>query len=83
LNEWRVQGPLAATGGGSRNPSLMKAFADAGLDVVTGEEWGLRPQTMEAEAFAWLAVRRLRGLPLSLPETTGAKHSTVGGILTA
>jgi anhydro-N-acetylmuramic acid kinase len=83
LKEWKASGPMAAVGGGSRNPSLMKAFAGAGLDVVQGEEWGLRPQTMEAEAFAWLAVRRLRGLPLSVPETTGASRATVGGILTA
>jgi anhydro-N-acetylmuramic acid kinase len=82
LNEWQVAGPLAATGGGSRNPTLMKALAGVGLDIVEGGEWGLRPQTMEAEAFAWLAVRRLRGLPLSVPETTGAKRATVGGILT-
>ncbi|HEX2859677.1 MAG TPA: anhydro-N-acetylmuramic acid kinase [Alphaproteobacteria bacterium] len=82
LDEWKAMGPVAATGGGSQNPSLMKAFAAAGVDAVDAISWGLRPQTMEAEAFAWLAARRVLKLPFSLPETTGAVHATVGGVLT-
>jgi len=36
---------------------------------------------MEAQAFAFLAVRSLRGLPLSIPSTTGVPSPTKGGIL--
>jgi len=36
---------------------------------------------MEAEAFAYLAVRSLYGLPLSFPETTGVKAPQTGGRL--
>ncbi|MFI4987777.1 MAG: anhydro-N-acetylmuramic acid kinase, partial [Alphaproteobacteria bacterium] len=33
----------------------------------------------EAQAFAWLAVRSRRGLPLSLPSTTGVGRPLTGG----
>ena len=36
---------------------------------------------LEAQAFAYLAVRSLKGLPLSLPGTTGVKTPTTGGKL--
>jgi anhydro-N-acetylmuramic acid kinase len=36
---------------------------------------------MEAEGFAYLAVRSLRGLPLSLPTTTGVPKPMTGGRL--
>ena len=36
---------------------------------------------LEAQAFAYLAVRRLRGLPASGPTTTGAAHAVVGGVI--
>lgn len=80
-------GPIYVVGGGARNKALMAMLADImkdeGCDVVPGESAGLRGQTMEAEAFAWLAVRRLRNLPFSVPATTGCKKESVGGTLTA
>ena len=36
---------------------------------------------MEAEAFAFLAIRSLKGLPLTWPGTTGVKEPTTGGVL--
>jgi anhydro-N-acetylmuramic acid kinase len=36
---------------------------------------------LEAQAFAYLAVRSLRGLPLSLPTTTGVSRPLTGGRL--
>ena len=47
------------------------------VQAVEAEGW--RGDHLEAEAFAFLAVRALRGLPLSLPETTGVKVPTTGG----
>lgn len=74
------------TGGGAKHPRIMRQLtarlAQAGCEVGNILDLGLRPDSMEAECFAWLAVRRLRGLPTSLPSTTGAMHATVGGLLT-
>ena len=36
---------------------------------------------LEAQAFGYLAVRSLRGLPLSSPRTTGVAKATTGGVL--
>lgn len=70
---------ILVAGGGAKNPSLMKALQNMLPNVKTAASVGVRGDTLEAEAFAWLAVRRLRGLPLSIPSTTGAKRATVGG----
>jgi anhydro-N-acetylmuramic acid kinase len=45
------------------------------------EDLGWNGDVLEAEAFAFLAVRSLRGLPLSLPATTGADRPMAGGRL--
>jgi len=42
---------------------------------------GWQGDVLEAQAFAFLAVRSLRGLPLSLPTTTGARRPLTGGVL--
>jgi anhydro-N-acetylmuramic acid kinase len=36
---------------------------------------------LEAQAFAYLAVRSLKGLPLTLPTTTGVPRPLTGGVL--
>jgi anhydro-N-acetylmuramic acid kinase len=68
------------TGGGRRNPVLMKALA-AVLDapIAAVEEAGWDGDALEAQAFAFLAVRALRGQPLSLPAVTGAREAVAGG----
>lgn len=75
--------PVVPVGGGARNPALLKALGRAGLSVVPAAKASLRAETMEAECFAWLAVRRLRNLPFSVPATTGCKAESVGGTLTS
>ena len=50
-------------------------------EVLPVEEVGWVGDALEAQAFAFLAVRSLRGLPLSLPETTGVKAPVTGGAL--
>lgn len=70
------------TGGGRRNPTLMRMLAEAlRVPVEPVEAVGWRGDSLEAEAFAFLAVRSLRGLPLSLPGTTGAPRPLSGGRL--
>ncbi len=69
-------------GGGRRNPVLMGELARRlGVRVIAAEEAGWRGDTLEAEAFAYLAVRSLEGLPLSLPTTTGVSDPMTGGTL--
>ena len=43
------------------------------------EEIGLDGDMIEAQAFGWLAVRVMRGLPISGPMTTGVPHPVCGG----
>lgn len=67
-------------GGGRHNDDLMRAIREAlNAPVDPVEAVGWRGDSLEAEAFAFLAVRSLFGLPLSLPMTTGVKAPTRGG----
>jgi anhydro-N-acetylmuramic acid kinase len=67
-------------GGGRRNPVLMAEVADAlGAPVASVESVGWDGDALEAQAFAWLAVRALDGLALTLPTTTGVARPLSGG----
>lgn len=68
-------------GGGRHNATLMRRLRRR-LPVLVDpvEVLGLRGDALEAEAFAYLAVRSERGLPLSFPETTGCEKPTTGGV---
>ena len=70
-------------GGGARNPTLMRMLAQrlAPARVETGHEAGWSVDSLEAQAVAYLAVRSIRGLPLTLPGTTGAPRPLTGGVL--
>lgn len=73
---------LIVCGGGRYNRALMLALQEQGVaQVVSAEQAGWSGNDMEAQAFAYLAVRSLRGLPLSFPHTTGVYVPTTGGIL--
>lgn len=69
------------TGGGRHNVSLFKALKALlpGGSVETVDKYGLDGDMLEAEAFAFLAVRSLEGMVLSLPSTTGAIRAVTGG----
>jgi anhydro-N-acetylmuramic acid kinase len=70
-------------GGGRHNPTLMRDLRAAlqGAKVIAAEDAGWRGDFIEAEAFAYLAVRSLRGLPISFPLTTGVRRPMTGGVL--
>lgn len=71
---------LIVCGGGRRNPALMAELAKrAGVEVVPGEAMGWEGDAVEAQCFALLAVRALRGLPYSYPDTTGVPAPMSGG----
>jgi anhydro-N-acetylmuramic acid kinase len=71
---------LVVTGGGRHNPEIMKALAARlPMPVTTAEDHGWRGDSIEAEAFAYLAARTARGLPISFPKTTGVPEPMTGG----
>ena len=71
-----------AAGGGTHNKTLMSAIADVlGISVTNADAAGFSSDYMEAEAFAYLAVRSLRGLPITFPGTTGVIAPLTGGRL--
>ncbi|KQV27766.1 anhydro-N-acetylmuramic acid kinase [Rhizobium sp. Root1203] len=73
-------------GGGRLNRILMNDLADLarqqGADVKSAEQAGFDGDAMEAEAWAYLAVRSLDGLPLTFPGTTGVRQPVSGGVFT-
>jgi anhydro-N-acetylmuramic acid kinase len=70
-------------GGGARNPTLMRMLAarlkPATVESAQGVGWS--SDAIEAQAFAFLAVRCLNGLPITFPGTTGAPRPMTGGVL--
>ncbi|MBM2576560.1 anhydro-N-acetylmuramic acid kinase [Jannaschia sp. Os4] len=73
---------VLVAGGGRRNPAIMDALRAAcpcAVDPI--ESVGLDGDMLEAQAFAFLAVRVLRGLPTSFPGTTGVAAPVAGGIV--
>ncbi len=73
---------LVVSGGGRHNSFLINIIRKrVKFPVVNAEECGLRGDSLEAEAFAYLAVRSLYGYSLTLPETTGVSRPLTGGRL--
>ena len=70
-------------GGGTRNRTLMRMLAErlAPAPIETAGAVGWSADALEAQAFAYLAVRTLKGLPLTFPTTTGVPRPLTGGIL--
>lgn len=68
------------TGGGVHHPVIMKMLEARFGKINSVRQRGLNPDTLEAECFAWLAVRHQEGLPLTIPETTGCAQPMCGGV---
>jgi anhydro-N-acetylmuramic acid kinase len=69
-------------GGGAKNPAILNAlkhFLPTSVHLQTADNMGWSNTYMEAELIAWLAARHLKGLPLTLPETTGVEKPMTGG----
>lgn len=68
-------------GGGAKNPTLVRFLRQRmeNVEVIVSGELGWRPDTMEAQAFGFLAARCLYHLPNSFPSTTGCVEPVVGG----
>ena len=71
---------VLVTGGGRHNAAMMKALRERlAVPVLPIESVGLDGDMLEAQAFAYLAVRVLRGMPTSAPGTTGVPAAVGGG----
>ena len=70
-------------GGGTRNPTLMRMLAErlSPAPVGTAGDVGWSAEALEAQAFAFLAVRTVKGLPITFPSTTGVAQPLTGGVL--
>ncbi len=66
-------------GGGRHNPALMNALNARLKHVYPVESLGWAGDALEAQAFAFLAMRSLRRLPISMATTTGSKQAVTGG----
>jgi anhydro-N-acetylmuramic acid kinase len=73
------------SGGGRKNPHIFRDLNEGAArtlaEVIPAEDAGLRGDFIEAEAWAYLAVRSLKDLPLSFPTTTGCRKAASGGVL--
>ena len=71
---------VVVCGGGRHNPVLLAAIRErVSVPVSTAEDKGWRGDSIEAEAFAFLAARCRLGLPISFPGTTGVAAPMTGG----
>ena len=72
-------------GGGGHNPTMMNVLRGLleplGDRMLLAEQAGFNGDSMEAEAWAYLAVRCLKGLPITFPGTTGVAAEMSGGVL--
>jgi anhydro-N-acetylmuramic acid kinase len=69
-------------GGGALNPTLVSMITNRiGAQVLTADQLGWQAQHMEAQAWAYLAVRSLKRLPLTFPSTTGVPFPMTGGVM--
>jgi len=70
-------------GGGARNPTLMRMLGERlkPATVETADTVGWSSQSIEAQAFAYLAVRTRNGLPITFPQTTGVAAPMQGGVI--
>jgi anhydro-N-acetylmuramic acid kinase len=69
-------------GGGARNATLMSMLRQRlHITLLRGGDVGWASDAIEAQAFAYLAVRTLKGLPLTFPTTTGVPRAMTGGVV--
>ena len=73
---------IYVAGGGRHNATLMQMLAErTGAQVHAVDDLGWDGDALEAQGFAYMAVRHLKNLPISFPGTTGAPQPMTGGVL--
>jgi anhydro-N-acetylmuramic acid kinase len=82
---WLPRAPKTwiVAGGGARNRTIIRMLerqlAPARLETADAVGWS--SDALEAQAFAYLAVRSLKGLPITFPTTTGVRQPLTGGVV--
>lgn len=73
---------LLVAGGGRHNATMLAMIEGrTGLVAEPTDVLGWNGDAMEAEGFAYMAVRTLKGLPISFPGTTGVPEPMIGGVV--
>lgn len=73
---------LLVVGGGRHNPTMLRMIGErTGLAPEPADALGWNGDAVEAEGFAYMAVRALGGLPISFPGTTGVPEPLTGGVI--
>ena len=72
---------MIVCGGGANNPTIIRFLRQRlpQVEIKTARDVGWNSDALEAEAFAFLAARRLYGLPATYPSTTGAVEPIICG----
>ena len=68
-------------GGGRKNKYLLERIKDnfKQISIEPIDKYNIDGDFVESQAFAFLAIRSLKGMPISFPSTTGCKEPTTGG----
>jgi len=73
---------LLVAGGGRHNATMLAMIAaDTGLTPEPTDVLGWDGDALEAQGFAYMAVRRLDERPISFPGTTGVPQAMTGGVI--
>ena len=79
LSKSRVDN-LICMGGGVKNNHLMRRIKDKiNTNTLRAKDLGIDEDFIEAQAFAYLGIRRIKKLPITYPQTTGVTKATIGG----
>ena len=72
---------MVVCGGGALNPTLLRFIRQRlpEIEVKSSLEYGWNPSAIEAQAFAYLAARRVHLMPSSYPFTTGVREACICG----
>ena len=77
INKWLV------CGGGRKNNYLIERIKSnfEKINIETIDHYEVNGDFIESQAFAFLAIRSLEGMPISFPSTTRCKEPSTGGII--
>ena len=74
---------IIISGGGTKNKFILNLIkGNLGNRVISIDEIYGDAKFIESQAFAYLGIRRIKNLPISLPGTTGVKSPITGGKIT-
>lgn len=72
---------LIVCGGGAKNPTIIRFLRQRlpDIEIKTAADEGFDINALEAQAYAFMAARRLYHLPITFPTTTGVPEPMAGG----